>query len=479
MMEAACLLLGLLAAAPGMYFPHTLAVNALNTLAAGALAVTVGGLLALCCKRLPAYALLALLGFWMLPVSDLVPGILSDGYHVNIWPAKAVFSWVLPPNTTWSMDYQYGISCEAWRWSLTGLWLCLVLAALAGKLLRGRVRLAAAGACLAGFAGCLALAVQGDSLIDLTTSPTSVFRADDAYYGQHPQREEEPAFQIAVYDMDLALGRELRAAVTMDLEGPALSAYPFTLYHGYQVTRVTDENGAALPFTREGDYLTVTPVGPLSSLTVEYAGSSPMFYSGSQGACLPGCFPYYPWAGYRKIFYGEPGDETRLLAFIPRTDLPESEFAVKVTGGKNVQVSLPESDGAYRGRANGLSLMGGLLEARELGPYRLVTSPLAPPGYQATKEWLDQLQTAVTQEEERQGLSPIIRLSDYVLFQDSETLLNRAGYGLALVFSDHMFLRFGWDADSLAEEIVSQYYGPVNLSGEAELAELERQAMGQ
>ena len=245
------------------------------------------------------------------------------------------------------------------------------------------------------------------------------------------------------------------------------------------MTRVTDENGAALPFTREGDYLTVTPAGPLPSLSVEYAGSSPMFYSGSQGACLPGCFPYYPWAGYRKIFYGEPGDETRLLAFIPRTDLPESEFAVKVTGGKNVQASLPEAGGAYRGRANGLSLMGGLLEARELGPYRLVTSPLAPPGYQATKEWLDKLQTAVTQEEERQGLSPVIQLSDYVLFQDSETLLNRAGYGLALVFSDHMFLRFGWDADSLAEEIVSQYYGPVNLSGEAELAELERQAMGQ
>ena len=127
----------------------------------------------------------------------------------------------------------------------------------------------------------------------------------------------------------------------MKLEGPPLSQYPFTLYHGYQVAKVTDETGDALPFTREGDYLTVTPQGELSSLTVEYAGSSPMFYSGSQGVCLPGCFPYYPWAGYRKIFYGEPGDETRLLAFIPRTDLPESEFAVKVTGGKNVQVSLP------------------------------------------------------------------------------------------------------------------------------------------
>ena len=477
--ETACALLGLVAQAPGMYFSHTLAVNTLNTLAAGALAVLTGGLLALCCKRLPAYGLLALLGFWMLPVSDLVPGILNDSYHINIWPAKALFSWVLPPNTTWSIDYQYGISCEAWRWDLVGLWLFLVLTALVWRLLRGKGRRIAGSVCLACSAGCLVLFAQGDSLIDLTLSPTSVFRADAAYYFQNSPREEEPSFRVASYQMDLRIRRGLLGKVTMKLEGPPLSQYPFTLYHGYQVAKVTDETGDALPFTREGDYLTVTPQGELSSLTVEYAGSSPMFYSGSQGVCLPGCFPYYPWAGYRKIFYGEPGDETRLLAFIPRTDLPESEFAVKVTGGKNVQVSLPATGGAYRGRANGLSLMGGLLEARELGPYRLVTSPLAPPGYQATKEWLDQLQAAVTQEEKKRGLSPAIQLSDYMLFQNNETLLNRAGYGLALVFSDHMSLQFGWDADSLAEEIVSQYYGPVNLSGEAELAELERQAMGQ
>ena len=95
--ETACALWGLVVQAPGMYFSHTLAVNALNILAAGALAVLTGGLLALCCKRLPAYGLMALLGFWMLPVSDLVPGILNDSYHINIWPGKALFSWVLPP----------------------------------------------------------------------------------------------------------------------------------------------------------------------------------------------------------------------------------------------------------------------------------------------------------------------------------------------------------------------------------------------
>lgn len=476
--ETACALLGLVAQAPGMYFSHTLAINALNTLAAGALAVLTGGLLALCCERLPAYGLLALLGFWMLPVSDLVPGILNDSYHINIWPAKALFSWVLPPNTTWSIDYQYGISCEAWRWDLVGLWLFLVLTALVWRLLRGKGRRIAGSVCLACSAGCLVLFAQGDSLIDLTLSPTSVFRADAAYYFQNSPREEEPSFRVASYQMDLRIRRGLLGKVTMKLEGPPLSQYPFTLYHGYQVAKVTDETGDALPFTREGDYLTVTPQGELSSLTVEYAGSSPMFYSGSQGVCLPGCFPYYPWAGYRKIFYAEPDDGIGLSSFIPRTDLPQSDFTVTVTGGKNLQASLPEVDGTYQGTANGFSLMGGLLESEESGPYRLVTSPLAPPWCQVTEEWLDQLQAAITQEEKKRGLSPAIQLSDYVLFQNNETLLNRAGYGLAIGFSDHMFLQMGWKAEDLAEKIVAQYYDPVLLSAEEVQAELERQAMG-
>lgn len=476
--ETACALLGLVAQAPGMYFSHTLAVNTLNILAAGALAVLTGGLLALCCKRLPAYGLLALLGFWMLPVSDLVPGILNDSYHINIWPAKALFSWVLPPNTTWSIDYQYGISCEAWRWDLVGLWLFLVLTALVWRLLRGKGRRIAGSVCLACSAGCLVLFAQGDSLIDLTLSPTSVFRADAAYYFQNSPREEEPSFRVASYQMDLRIRRGLLGKVTMKLEGPPLSQYPFTLYHGYQVAKVTDETGDALPFTREGDYLTVTPHRRLSSVTVEYRGSSSMFYSGSQGVCLPGGFPYYPWAGYRKIFYAEPDDGIGLSSFIPRTDLPQSDFTVTVTGGKNLQASLPEVDGTYQGTANGFSLMGGLLESEESGPYRLVTSPLAPPWCQVTEEWLDQLQAAITQEEKKRGLSPAIQLSDYVLFQNNETLLNRAGYGLAIGFSDHMFLQMGWKTEDLAEEIVAQYYDPVLLSAEEVQAELERQAMG-
>ena len=60
-------------------------------------------------------------------------------------------------------------------------------------------------------------------------------------------------------------------------------------------------------------------------MTVEYGGSSSMFYSGSQGVCLPGCFPYYPWAGYRKVFYAEPDDGSEgCLSFIP-ADGPAGE----------------------------------------------------------------------------------------------------------------------------------------------------------
>lgn len=55
----------------------------------------------------------------------------------------------------------------------------------------------------------------------------------------------------------------------------------------------------------------------------------------------------------------------RLLSFIQRTDLPESHFAVKVVGGKNLRTNLPEIDGVYQGVSNGLSLMG--LDCWKLG----------------------------------------------------------------------------------------------------------------
>ena len=350
--ETACALLGLVAQAPGMYFSHTLAVNTLNTLAAGALAVLTGGLLACATQRSTVYGLLALLGFWMLPVSDLVPGILNDSYHINIWPAKALFSWVLPRQH--HLEHRLSVR----------------------HLLRGMA---------VGFGGPVAVLSLDSNGVAASSGQRTPHRWERVSgllgwvsssfcpRGQ-PDRPHSLPHQRVPGGCRLLLSKlppGRRALVPGGLlpdgfthtpgafgkshhgrwKAPHSPSIPLPCTTATRWPKLPMKPATPCPSPGRGDYLTVTPQGELSSLTVEYAGSSPMFYSGSQGVCLPGCFPYYPWAGYRKIFYAEPDDGIGLSSFIPRTDLPQSDFTVTVTGGKNLQASLPEVDGTYQGTA--------------------------------------------------------------------------------------------------------------------------------
>ena len=73
---------------------------------------------------------MALVIFILSPMSDMLPGLASDRSHINFWPAKWIFSKVLPQNTTWITEFQYGLSNETLRWNLTLFW-CFLLLALA------------------------------------------------------------------------------------------------------------------------------------------------------------------------------------------------------------------------------------------------------------------------------------------------------------------------------------------------------------
>ena len=151
--------------------------------------------------------------------------------------------------------------------------------------------------------------------------------------------------------------------------------YRFTLYRTYRIHRVIDENGTELPFTQDGDYFTITPDQATKKITVEYKGYSPMFYSNRQGICLPGCFPYYPWAGYKQIYYATPDAESELVSFIPRTDLPEASFSVSLSSKYPVftNMGISRSKEPISGTANALSLMSGMLETQELSGYDMIS----------------------------------------------------------------------------------------------------------
>ena len=87
----------------------------------------------------------------------------------------------------------------------------------------------------------------------------------------------------------------------MTLSDTGLEYYNFTLYHGDNVLKITDIEGNALKYNREGDQVTVIGNGNLQLINIKYSGYSPILYSNYQACSLPGFFAYDPIPGLHKI----------------------------------------------------------------------------------------------------------------------------------------------------------------------------------
>mgnify|MGYP000431813834 FL=1 len=103
--------------------------------------------------------------------------------------------------------------------------------------------------------------------------------SDYLFYTENEQKNQDPDFEVTSYDMDLSIYRQLDAEVSMTLSDTGLEYYNFTLYHGYNVLKITDIEGNALKYNREGDYVTVIGNGNLQLINIKYSGYSPILYS--------------------------------------------------------------------------------------------------------------------------------------------------------------------------------------------------------
>lgn len=444
---------------PAPYYTHVFLVLFLDGFLAGLVAVCLGLFCGLRFERVKGYSLIALFFFLMLSASDLIPGILNDSYHIDIWPLKKLFSSIFLPDQDWTIDYQYGMQIEPFRWNCVLFWCFLFLSYIVFSVSSrsSKIRFPLIGVCLAVSLVNLWGFFNSGSKIDLSEAPNSVFRTDQVYYFDEYPREEPADFQINSYNMDFRIDRQLNAAVTMDVT-PLESddVYRFTLYRTYRIHRVINENGTELPFTQDGDYFTITPDEATKKITVEYKGYSPMFYSNRQGICLPGCFPYYPWAGYKQIYYATPDAESGLVSFIPRADLPEASFSVSLSSKYPVftNMGISRSKEPISGTANALSLMSGMLETQELSGYDMISCWAQSEFFSFTPDYFDELQSVITAIEEEKGYEDHIDLKKYTLFEINETMLNRCGYGLAVAFDDHIFLSAYPDIEGVAKTIV-------------------------
>lgn len=441
------------------YYLHIVLVNFLNTFLLGMLANLIGGCLALRFKRIGAYSLMALCIFIISPVSDMIPGIATDAYGLNLWPAKRVFSKILPPNLSWVIDTQYGISNEIMRWNLMLFWIFLLLAvvllAIMNKRTKKRVAAAAVAVILAGVN--LFGYFMGGSDITIGPYPDSISRLDKEYYGEHEQMEKPAVFTVAGYDMDFSIYRELEGEVKMQIGSPSPNhTYDFTLYRGYQISRVAGENGEALAYTRDGDYFTVTSDTPLHSITVCYKGHSPSLFSNNQAVLLPGCFPYYPMAGFHRLSRESQG-------YLPVTNGFRSKYTVRVDSIRSVFSNLPkhgENKNAFSGESDTMSLMGGFLAEKKIGKYNVCSLTVRGWGIvDIDSVYISELENAISKEEKKQGSKRHLDLKQYKIFQTETTFANFAEFDLTALFDDHLFIMGGdkdWIPD-IAKMLVKEY----------------------
>lgn len=185
---------------------------------------------------------------------------------------------------------------------------------------------------------------------------TDSYGYDQRYYmlEMREQRQKETDFVIERYEMKIRLTLNMETEVVLYLSQPDLEQYDMTLYHLYDVEKVTNQEGISLDFVRDGDYLTIqNPKRNLESVTVTYRGGCANFYSNAEELYLPAWFPYYPIAGFHRIY------EENYLYADNRLDT-EAEFDVTFDSRARIYSELPEvSENHFAGKSRGAVFVSG------------------------------------------------------------------------------------------------------------------------
>lgn len=222
--------------------------------------------------------------------------------------------------------------------------------------------------------------------------------------GNHPQyhyrfastlptiKEEAADFQISGYRMDFQVTDRLKGEVTIDIdEETGRDNYYFTLYHTYRVTKVWDQNGRALHFQRDGDYLDVENTGNIESITIQYEGSAPGCYSHKKGILLASYFPYYPRPGYHVVFDN--------WEYLPVLEDSVCNFDITVNSTQQIYSNLPEVEGNhFQGEADGVFLLSGFVEEFDYRGIRILYPYNGKE--QATELWEESVDILLDFEEE-------------------------------------------------------------------------------
>lgn len=186
-------------------------------------------------------------------------------------------------------------------------------------------------------------------------------------------RYQDADFQVTSYEAKFKVNRQLSGKVTVGLKESGREKYDFTLFHGYKVEKIENQEGESVPFEQKEDYVTVKGTG-CEALTFYYEGCTKRYYSTSQGIFLPGYWAYYPMPGKRKMYrkqLGYWGDELESLGY-------EVPFEVTVDTKQKAVCNLEEiGKNHFKGVSDGITIFASdFIVEQRIGNCRIIMPSL-------------------------------------------------------------------------------------------------------
>lgn len=438
------------------YLYHIFSVLFLYVFLGGIIPILLGVFFAQKTKRIVSYALMALIIFLVSSTSDFIPGGLSQVTKINFWEAKYFLAYILPNDLEWYINHDYGMYAEIYRWNLIIFWISL-LSFLFFKLCQ--IKKTALKAVLLS----LTLLIStfnlvgyfyGGSHIEKGAQLDSISMSDYLFYTENEQKNQDLDFEVTSYDMDLSIYRQLDAEVSMTLSDTGLEYYNFTLYHGYNVLKITDIEGNALKYNREGDYVTVIGNGNLQLVNIKYSGYSPILYSNYQACSLPGFFAYYPIPGFYKIT----GDYT---TYNPIDIKSETEFNIRVDSARQFYSNLDEvknEKNCFVGVTSYPTLFSGFYKSNSSDIYKIYAITVKGWGLsEIDEEYIDEIQKYINELDNNS--SNKLNLKEYTIIQTNEMLSSNCIYDGIFLGDDTVFINKATDEETkkqVAEILLAQ-----------------------
>ena len=438
------------------YLYHIFSVLFLYVFLGGIIPILLGVFFAQKTKRIVSYALMALIIFLVSSTSDFIPGGLSQVTKINFWEAKYFLAYILPNDLEWYINHDYGMYAEIYRWNLIIFWISL-LSFLFFKLCQ--IKKTALKAVLLS----LTLLIStfnlvgyfyGGSHIEKGAQLDSISMSDYLFYTENEQKNQDPDFEVTSYDMDLSIYRQLDAEVSMTLSDTGLEYYNFTLYHGYNVLKITDIEGNALKYNREGDYVTVIGNGNLQLINIKYSGYSPILYSNYQACSLPGFFAYYPIPGFYKIT----GDYT---TYNPIEIKSETEFNIRVDSARQFYSNLDEvknEKNCFVGVTSYPTLFSGFYKSNSSYIYKIYAITVKGWGLsKIDEEYIDEIQKYINELDSNS--SNKLNIKEYTIIQTNEMLSSNCIYDGIFLGDDTVFINKATDEETkkqVAEILLAQ-----------------------